>query len=48
MPVLGRGTRSEPFYGMEAFVPSLQSMRHSFREGDQAKKLANMQDNQVR
>ena len=44
MPVLGRGTRSEPFYGMEAFVPSLQSMRHSFREGDQAKKLANMQE----
>ena len=38
------GTRFEPFYGMEAFVPSLQSMRQSFREGDQAKKLAKMQD----
>lgn len=39
-----RGTRSEPSHGMEAFVPSLQSMRHSFREGDQAAKLAKVNE----
>ena len=38
------GTRFEPFYGMEAFVPSLQSMRQSFRDGAQAAKLAKVNE----
>ncbi len=41
----GRGICSEPSHGMEAFVPSLQSMRQSFREGGQAAKLAKMGEN---
>ena len=38
-----RGTRSEPFYGMEAIVPSLYIWRSLFRTSDQAKKLSNME-----
>ena len=40
----GGGTRFEPFYGMEALVPSLSPRRSLLRAGDQAKKLANMND----
>ena len=38
------GTRSEPFYGIEVIAPSLSLMRSLFRAGDQAKKLAKMND----
>lgn len=40
----GGGTRSEPYYGKEVIAPSLSLMRSLFRAGDQAAKLAKMNE----